>query len=712
MAFRLTVADPAGYCFGVQLAVDIVEGYLDSGEKLYTLGPIIHNRQVVDDLAARGAEAIDSLPEVDAGRRIVIRAHGVPRSVVEALEAGGYTYTDATCPYVKRIHDVVTEVPESGKVIVIGDPNHPEVIGIRGHTAAASTVVRDAEELESYLQTCHVDDDITVVAQTTLMQHEWLKCKDIFKKGYTKSRIFDTICSATMQRQEEARRLAQISDLMLVIGGRHSSNTTKLAAICSEVTQTLQIETADELRGRAFAPGMTIGIAAGTSTPPGIIKEVRETMSEIMSNQEELSFEEMLEQSLKSVRNGEKVMGIVTTISPTEVGVDIGTKHAGYIPLGELTDDPTASIEDLVKKGDELELMVVRVNDVEGTVMLSKKRLDAAAGFEKVMGAADTEEVLEGVVTEVIKGGLLALTNGVKVFIPASHATLSRTEDLTPMLRQKVSFRILEVNRQRRRAVGSIKAVLREARKEQEQNFWETVEVGQKFTGTVKSLTDYGAFIDLGGVDGMIHVSELSWSKVRHPSQVVQVGQTVEVYVKELDPEKKKISLGYKRSEENPWSILENNYAVGQDLDVKIVSLTTFGAFAELIPGIDGLIHISQLATHRVGKPADVVNPGDVVRARITELDFERKRVSLSIRAVQEEGEAADVEAYNATQEAPAVEEVVDAGVLAEEACAVAEEVGTMAEVDADTEAPAEDSIPEIEEASTAAPEEAAEDAE
>ena len=336
------------------------------------------------------------------------------------------------------------------------------------------------------------------------------------------------------------------------------------------------------------------------------------------------------------------------------MGVDIGTKHAGYIPLSELTDDPTASIEDLVKKGDELELMVVRVNDVEGTVMLSKKRLDAAAGFERVMNAVDTQEVLEGVVTEVIKGGLLVLTHGVKVFVPASHATLSRTDDLSPMLRTKVSFKILEVNRQRRRAVGSIKTVLREERKEKERQFWDTVEVGQKFTGTVKSLTDYGAFIDLGGVDGMVHVSELSWAKIRHPSQVVQVGQEVDVYVRDLDHEKRKISLGYKRDEDNPWNILERDYAVGQDHDVKVVSLTTFGAFAELIPGIDGLIHISQLATHRVGKPSDAVSVGDVVRVRITELDFERKRVSLSIRAVQEDAQATeDAQAladYNATQ--------------------------------------------------------------
>ena len=370
-------------------------------------------------------------------------------------------------------------------------------------------------------------------------------------------------------------------------------------------------------------------------------------MSEILENQnqEELSFEEMLNQSFKSTYNGEKVTGVVTSIAPNEIAVDIGTKHAGYVPLSELTDDPAAKPEDIVHKGDELELLVVHVNDVEGTVMLSKKRLDAQAGFEKVMGAAETEEVLDGVVTEVIKGGVLALTNGVKVFIPASQATMSRGEPLEGLLRKQVQFKILEVNRQRRRAVGSIRAVLRDQRKELEEKFWAEVEIGKHYTGTVKSLTDYGAFVDLGGVDGMVHISELSWGKIKHPSQVVKVGDVIDVYVKDIDPEKKKISLGYKKDEDNPWTILQNNYSVGQVVPVKVVSLTAFGAFAELIPGIDGLIHISQISRERVGKPSDVLSVGQQVDVKITELDFERRRISLSIKALLEEQPEAEAEA-------------------------------------------------------------------
>ena len=371
-------------------------------------------------------------------------------------------------------------------------------------------------------------------------------------------------------------------------------------------------------------------------------------MSEILENQGELNFEEMLDQYCKSTYNGEKVVGVVTGIQPNMISVDIGTKHAGFVPLNELTDDPAAKPEDIVNKGDKLDLLVVRVNDVEGTVMLSKKRLDAQAGFEKVMNAVDTGEILEGVVTEVIKGGVLALTNGVKVFIPASQATMSRGEELDSLLRKPVKFKILEVNRQRRRAVGSIRAILREQRKELEEKFWAEVTVDKKYSGTVKSLTDYGAFVDLGGVDGMVHISELSWGKVKHPSQVVKVGDVIEVYVKDIDAEKKKISLGYKKDEDNPWAILEKNYAVGQTAKVKIVSLTAFGAFAELIPGIDGLIHISQISRERVGKPADVLSVGQKVDVKITELDFERKRISLSMKALLEETAEAEAPAADA----------------------------------------------------------------
>ncbi len=650
MKAKITLAKTAGFCFGVQRAVDMVQRALDAGDCVCTLGPLIHNTQFVQALARQGVSVIDSVAENTEGRRVIIRSHGVAPEVYAQLREAGMSYTDATCPFVAKIHKIVSLVEPDAALVIVGDRNHPEVQGIMGHCSGSVLVVSSCQEL---LNDTNKDilskNTVYFVAQTTFNKNEWENCISTAKKVCTNAKIFDTICNATSLRQQEAAKLASGSDVMLVIGGRHSSNTVKLAGICSAFCRTVAIETADELNPKDFTGLYSIGITAGASTPACIIKEVHETMSEILENQnqEELSFEEMLNQFCKSTYNGEKVTGVVTSIEPNMISVDIGTKHAGYVPLNELTDDPTAKPEDIVNKGDELELLVVRVNDVEGTVMLSKKRLDAQAGFEKVMSAVDSGEVLNGVVTEVIKGGVLALTNGVKVFIPASQATMSRGEELESLLRKPVKFKILEVNRQRRRAVGSIRAVLRELKKELEEQFWADVEVGKQYSGVVKSLTDYGAFVDLGGVDGMIHISELSWGKIKHPSQVVKVGDEITVYVKDIDAEKKKISLGYKKDEDNPWAILAKNYAVGQAAKVKIVSLTAFGAFAELIPGIDGLIHISQIARERVGKPSDVLSVGQEAEVKITELDFERHRISLSIKALLEE---------NASEEVPAAE--------------------------------------------------------
>ena len=369
--------------------------------------------------------------------------------------------------------------------------------------------------------------------------------------------------------------------------------------------------------------------------------------------EETTSFAEMLEESLKSFNTDEKVRGVVVGIAPNEIQVDVGRKQAGFIPASELSSDPNVKPEDIVKIGDELDLLIMRTNDQEGTIMLSKKRLDAQKGWEVVAAAEEDGTILKGVVTEIIKGGLIAVTNGVRVFIPASQATASRGEPLDDLLKQEVEFRIIEVNRSRRRAVGSIRSVLQDARKAQAEKFWETAEEGKEYTGTVKSLTAYGAFVDLGGIDGMVHISELSWSRIKHPSEVVNVGDTVNVYIKSLDREKGKISLGFKRSEDNPWEILKKDYPVGTVTDVQIVGMTTFGAFARIIPGIDGLIHISQIADHRIEKPQDVLKIDDVVKAKITEIDFDKKRVSLSIRATLEkkEDEATDEAAEETTAE-------------------------------------------------------------
>jgi len=661
---KIVIAENAGFCFGVGRAVEIVLTEADKEGSVCTLGQIIHNPVVVEELAEKGVRVVETLDEVMPGERLVIRSHGVALSTYEELERRCITYRDATCPYVANIHKIVSSVDENGTVIVAGDPAHPETIGIMGHCKAVCYVVENEERL---LELAAVLEDSTktrcvLVAQTTYNLQQWNKIIESAKKVCTNIEIFDTICKATFARQNEALKLSKTVDAMIVVGGKNSSNTTKLYHICSENCPTVRIERAAELANHKdlFAGADLIGITAGASTPACIIKEVHDSMSNLENINNEMTFEEMLNETFKSTYNGEKVKAVVIGIKPNEISVDIGTKHAAYVPLHELSDDVNAKPEDIVKIGDEIELLVVRVNDVEGTVMLSKRRLDAAAGFEKVMNAGETGEILKGTVTEVIKGGVLALTSGVKVFIPASQTGVPRDGNLETLLRKEVTFKILETNRQRRRAVGSISVVAREQRKELAKKFWEEVAPGKVYTGKVKSITNFGVFVDLGGVDGRIGLSDLTWLRAKHPSDIVAVGDTVEVTVKDVDAENGKVSLIYKKSEDNPWEIIKTKYAVGDVLTVKIMSTTLFGAFAQIIPGIDGLIHISQIAKERVEKVTDKLKVGDEVEAKITELDYEKKRASLSIKALLPDDEPAAPEAAEApaeeAAEAPAEE--------------------------------------------------------
>lgn len=639
---EINVAKTAGFCFGVDRAVNMVHDLLREHAsitgRVCTLGPIIHNPQLVEELKKQGVCIIEDPAQALLGDTVVIRSHGVSRAVYEQLAITGCRVEDATCPYVARIHRIVREHSANGVIIVAGDCNHPEVQAICGHCEGTAYVVGDENELNALLKThgYFCEKKVHLVAQTTFNKFIYESCVETAKKVCTNLAVFDTICKATAMRQDEAYQISKQSDIMLVIGGRQSSNTAKLKEVCAQNCKTLLIETAAELSKKQFANVKKIGVTAGASTPACIIKEVQTTMSEILNNidTEDVSFEEALELTLKSIQNGDKVKGTVSGISPTEISVEIGTKHACYVPLAELTDDQTLRPEDIVKKGDEIDLVVVRVNDVEGTVMLSKKRFDAIAGYERVCAAVDTQEVLDGKVTEVVKGGVLALTNGVRVFIPASQATLSREEPLEALLKQPVRFRILEVNRQRGRAVGSIRSVLREERKGAEEQIWNVIEEGNTYKGSVKSIVDFGVFVDIGGVDGLVHISELSWNRIKHPSEVVKVGDVLEVYVKGVDKEKRRISLGYKKTEDNPWEVFKREYSVGSVVNAKIASLTQFGAFATIIPGIDGLIHVSQIAIEHVAKPQDVLKVGQQVDVKITEIDLDKKRISLSIKAL------------------------------------------------------------------------------
>ncbi len=649
----ITVAKSAGFCFGVNRAINIVNNLLDKNVKVSTLGPIIHNMEVVNELESRGCKAVSSIDEVENGATLVIRSHGVPKYVIDKLVENGVKYEDATCPFVKKIHNIVANPDnKDGIVLIAGNSVHPEVEGIIGHCSTECHTFKNSEEIdEIYSNILKTNNkQVFVVAQTTFDTKEWKKCVKKIKKLCTNAKIFDTICNATSVRQTEADLLAAQSDFMVVIGDRHSSNTGKLFDICKrQCDNTVLIETADELNANQVSVAEKIGVTAGASTPARIIKEVLDTMSEIKSgvtNGEE-SFEALLEESLKNLNTNERVMGTVLSIAPNEVQVDVGRKQTGFIPANELSNDPNAKPEDIVKVGDEIELLIMKTNDQEGTIMLSKRRVDAAKGWEILESKVDSQEVLTGKVTEAVKGGVIVIYNDVRVFIPASQATATREESLEDLVGKEVQFRLIEVSQRgrRKRAIGSIRSVLKEQRAAQREEFWKNCEIGKRYTGVVKSLTSYGAFVDLGGVFGMIHISELSWTHIKHPSEVVNVGDTVEVYVKDINEETKKISLGFKNADENPWEILKNQYPEGTVVKATIVGLTSFGAFANIIPGIDGLIHISQIANKRIEKPADVLSVGETVEAKITAIDFDKKRVSLSMRALLPEDEQAPAEA-------------------------------------------------------------------
>ena len=642
------VAKSAGFCFGVSRAVELVEKAAQEGRKVATLGPIIHNRHVVDKFEKMGVRVIETPEEALPGETVIIRSHGISRAVYERLEAQKVEIIDATCPFVKRIHTIVSRASEEGRLpIIIGTPTHPEVEGIAGW-CKSFRVFQDASELEKWVSDEKISSNLAIcmVSQTTSTESLWKLCGEFAKKQFTNLKIFDTICRATEYRQSEAAELSGVCQAMVVVGDPKSSNTGRLAMICREhCDKVFLVDNAAELKAEDFSGVTDVGITAGASTPAWIIKEVNKTMSEITNAEavQEENFAELLEQSIKTLNTGDKVVGTVTGIGNTEVQVDLGTKHAGYIPYDEVSNDPSVKPEDILKVGDEIEVFVVRVNDQEGTVQLSKKKLDGLKVWDDMAAWVEDKTTVEGTITEENKGGLVANVKGIRVFIPASQSGIAKGGDMAGMVGKTVQMKITEVNRARRRVIGSIRAVSSEARKAAQEKIWSEIEVGKKYHGVVKSLTSYGAFVDIGGVDGMVHVSELSWNRIKTPADVVKVGDEIDVYVISFDPEKHKISLGYKTAEMNPWNQFMTNYAVGDVVDAKIVKLMTFGAFAEILPGVDGLIHISQIADRRIGKPEDVLSEGQDVKVKITDVDAENKRISLSIRALLEDnGEDAE----------------------------------------------------------------------
>ena len=648
------IAQKAGFCFGVSRAVRITQEGIDEGKRIATLGPIIHNSAVVESFANQGVRIIESPEEALPGETVVIRSHGIKKSDQQILEDKGIDFIDATCPFVKKIHNIVSDAYEKGQdILIIGDENHPEVIGFNGWCNNTAKVIENENEANKL--TFIPEKEVCVVAQTTFERELWKKITKIIKKTCQSAIVFDTICSATNERQKYAAELAKESDVFVVVGGRHSSNTKKLFDIAAPLCDhTFLVEEAGELPDDILSLGNSFGITAGASTPEHIIKEVLKTMVEerntnIQGNGEP-TFAEAFEQSLVTLNTGQIVTGTVISITPTEVYVDLGYKADGIIPADELSDDPSVSTGDVVKVGDEVEVFVVRVNDGEGYVKLSKKKIDAIKGWQSIEAAYESGEILTGRIVENVNRGVIALVNGCRIFIPASMASERFMKDLQPLVGTEARFKIVNIRDDRRgkKAIGSIKVVAQAERAEKVAAFMADVEEGKTYTGTVKTLTDFGAFVDIGGVDGLIPISQLSWQRIKHPSEVVSVGDTVEVTILKVDKENVKISLGYKKIEDNPWEIAKRTFNEGDVVNVKVVRLVPFGAFVELIPGIDGLVHISQIANKRIDKPEDVLTVGEMVDAKITEIKWDEKKIGLSIRALI------------APEEAPAAEEIVE----------------------------------------------------
>ncbi len=673
---QITVAQNAGFCFGVKRATDALERALQqkrSGERIYTLGTLIHNETYNEALREQGVNITDigEIPSLAASASegspvtVFVRAHGIVREHEQILRRCAeqyrfFNYCDCTCPFVKKIHKIAKDnsSPESF-FLLLGSPTHPEVVGIMSYFDFGKRVVESAEALESFLKSDEGKNlgqkVLILAAQTTQKLAEWQKTQQILKNLYTNALIFDTICSVTEARQCEVARLSADSDIMLVIGGKESSNTAKLYSICKEnCPQSFWIEGPSELAGCNLITSAhtKVGIAAGASTPSGIIQEVYRTMSEIKEN-----FAELFDATeIKTLNTGDTVTGIVTSVTDAELYLDLGAQVTGFIKAEQITDDTTVKLTEMYKPGDEIEAFVIRVSDIEGFAELSKKRVDSDKNWQKIVAASESGETLTGKVVEVIKGGVNVSVDANRVFVPASHTGVPKSESLDVLKGKEVSLKVIEI--QGRRAVGSIRLVAKEERKAREEAFWSTVEEGKIFVGPVKSMTSYGAFVDLGGVDGMVHKTELSWKPISSPAQVLEVGQMIEVFVKSFDADKKRISLGYKKETDNPWYIFVTKYAVGDVAPVKIVSMMPFGAFAEIVDGVDGLIHISQIAQEKIGKPADVLALGQVVDAKIIAIDEENHKVSLSIRALLDEAQA---EAEAMPAEAVEADEAVDA---------------------------------------------------
>lgn len=655
---ELELAESAGFCFGVKRAITIIYNALDQNKKICTLGNIIHNQNMIDELQKKGTRVITSIDQSKDDETIVIRSHGVSQDIYNKLNLLKKNFLDGTCPFVAKIHKIVSGDFIDNKtnniinknnilVIIIGDKNHPEIKGIEGHCIYKFITIADSKNLEEYLKQNNIKNKyIKVVSQTTYNPEKFKLCVDILKNNLDNFEIFDTICSETKKRQSEAESMSKTKDLMIVVGDKNSSNTQKLFNVCNKNCKTIFIESSKDLEDLKNLNNIkkykNIGVTAGASTPENIIEAVMDNLKNINNIDQDNNFDfdfdfekelekEFEKESKNSLFVGAQVKGTVIKLNKNEAQIDIGNQYDAYLPLSQITNNKNLKINDIIKIGDELDLKVIKINDRDGLITLSKKNIDKKNLYNKLKQAYDENLVVEGVVTKIRNDGVIVsvcdnLSNisGVEVYINRSQ--ISENEDeFKNLLGQKVNFKITHIDLNKKRFKGSIKQIKNEI-------FWSKIKVGDKLKGRVNGLTDFGAFVDLDGEDGLIFIADLAWHKIKHASEVLKIGQIVDVTVKHLDFEKKRVALYYKTLETNPWEIIKNNYKDGDSIDVKIVSITPFGAFAQIIPGVEGLLHISEISDQYVKSVSDFVKVGQQISVKIKEINLDKKKILLSLK--------------------------------------------------------------------------------
>ena len=642
---EIILADRAGFCFGVKRAVEMTEKELtNTNENIFSLGPLIHNPQAVKEFEEKGLKTIDEINGLN-NSKVVIRSHGVSKAVVDKMKEQNIDIIDSTCPYVKSVHKKVEEFQKQGyNIVIVGDENHPEIIGINGWCNNEAFIINSEMEALNLPKM----DKVCVVSQTTNTQEKFEALSEIVKEKGEEVKIFNTICNATNQRQESCKEVAMKVDAMIVIGGYHSSNTRKLADISKKYCEHVyHIETKDELPLDELKRFNKIGITAGASTPDWIIKEVIEIMDNINNNE----MMEAIESSLTRIHRGDVVKGKVIFITENEVMVNINYKSDGIITRDELSNDPDVKPKDLFNQGDEIDVYVVKLDDGEGNVVLSTKRVEEFKNWDIIENFYNEKERVECKVLNVVKGGLSVLVNGINGFMPASQISLNYVSDLNPYKGKTLIAKIIDFDKSKRRVILSRKEVEREELNNKRKELWASLEVDQVREGTVQRLTDFGAFVDLGGVDGLIHISDLSWNRIKHPSEVVTEGQIVNVKVLSFDKEKNRISLGLKQTIEEPWVAFSNNVNIGDIVEGTVVNLLDFGAFVRLKEGVDGLLHVSQISKEHVNKPSDVLNIGDKIKVKVIDINGEDKKISLSLKEAIEAEEKENEESLQKVNE-------------------------------------------------------------